>query len=95
MPKWKTKKGKILNMSKMETGHIFNCIRMLEQRIKDYEGIIIEIQMGPTPNGEMAQMIVEQGQSENISECENIISGFATKIKEFKEELEFRGVKYA
>jgi hypothetical protein len=95
MPKWKTKKGKVLKMSKMETGHIFNCIRMLTEKIKDREEMILEAELTPEPIGDIAQYEYQQGLVEYIDTCQNAISQFATKIKEFKEELEFRGVKYA
>ena len=93
MPNWKTKKGVILKMSEMKTGHILNCVKMLTEKIKDREEMILEAELTPEPMGDIAQYEYQQGLDEYIGICQNAISQFATKIKEFKEELEFRGEK--
>ena len=43
MKTWTTADGTVLKIKNMETSHIINCIRMLERKLKEGNGRVVEI----------------------------------------------------
>lgn len=83
MSKWTTKNGKTLEISKMETSHILNCIKMLKRK---YDHGYIMRQFGFS-DGEI--MYYDEAQ-EDITE-QSIEEVFPIYVS-LKKELENRGI---
>lgn len=88
MKTWKTRDGRVLNIKDMETSHIINCIKMLEDDECVGKREVIDILSGPFPTGDMASLEFDRviDQASEMYVCD--------ELDWFKEELEKRGVNY-
>jgi hypothetical protein len=87
---WKTADGTELEISKMETYHIENCIKFLQRRINFVESEFIQLLSYPLPMGEIACDSVETGLAEYSYEKDEIVKNLEKKIKQFNKELKRR-----
>lgn len=90
---WKTKEGKVLRVSEMETSHIRNCMRMLERKCasvceKPWASLVSALLI-PTPrmNGELAQEAAEEWWLDAVSKgppVEILFPVYKTMAEELK-----------